>query len=834
MSKDIQFLEKVKYYLFLKTNWRIIFSGHGNYLDKFWDLDGYIDLTLPENIDISTSLISARLDLWVSDIKVNSLEADKRGYNRRHIPLNLFNSIDDLNNVPLANIDAGVFCYHNITEDYKRYVFAFKDYYDKFSIYQNESRIVKEVKEYLHYKPTYASLFKFALSIHVKSDSITSFETFLSMPYGNELTPNTWRYYFNQAIVSSKTGDQTKIMKYDFSIVSEEISIEDRKYLLTNFWSLNMESSLVLALLTPPKNDEVTARQIYQHLQFSSSNILLALWNYFQQLLTTDADNPFFKFNNCLLELSQHVLTSDDVETIGVKEVEVYENYTGQWNLFHKLAEEANVFAHCMNPYESRFGMMRFGAEPPLMEPHPFSQSNPKTINFSYRAFEMSPPSNEYTQFNGFPIMPYISFNEFDPFKFVKVYLVEKPEQISGFNNYEKFISILFSDPQNVPREDEQKDERHVRFIYMPAICAYNLYLMNNYSLHVEIRTYLISVAVTIAGVYFSFINVARYSFAWFLATGTSAVAITSLTINAPGVRQEILDKYGTDGQEFLDAWDIIETTTITLNFAYFGFYGARNIYQFVSNVDNITSALETFAIRYQQLSLKLQRILNPIYKSFYKTALITLEEYVDYVSRLNPILQNGKSYMWILDYKNLNGQFPLPSSYIKPDKLVNYLNDLQTEELAFFISKREIVSQLDYQTLPPSKFAGFTSDMEKILQNFNVSGKNVQQLIGDLKVAKNKFLVNDEIFIVKVKMGEVHSSTNFQFDMPTGNEPGVNIDFFRPGGILPSVDDLVNVGQKIYPREAIIKNANSMAHNNDWDSFKSIFGNNNVIQIYP
>ncbi|OYQ50642.1 hypothetical protein, partial [Flavobacterium aurantiibacter] len=170
----------------------------------------------------------------------------------------------------------------------------------------------------------------------------------------------------------------------------------------------------------------------------------------------------------------------------------------------------------------------------------------------------------------------------------------------------------------------------------------------------------------------------------------------------------------------------------------------------------------------------------------------------------------------------------------LKPDKLADYLTDLQTDELAFFISKREIVSQLDYQTLPASKFAGFTPDMEKVLLNFNLSGKNIQQLIGDLKVAKTKFLANDEIFLVRVKMSQVHPSTNFQMDMPTGNEPGVNIELFRPGGILPAVDDLVNVGQRIYPREAVIRNANSMAHNNDWNTFKSIFGNSNVTQIYP
>lgn len=833
MSKDTQFLEKVKYYLFLKTTWRIIFSGHGNYLDKSWDLDGEIDLTLPENIDITTSLISSRLELLVSAIDLTSTEADKKGYNRRHIPLNLFNSIDDLNNIPQTNIDAGVFCYHNTSEGYKRYVFAFKDYYDHFPIYQNESRIVREVKDYLHYKPSYASLFRFSLVIHVNTGSITAFENFLSMPFGDELTPNTWKYFFNQAVVNSKAGDQTKIMKYDPSIVSQEISLTDRKFLMSNFWTLNMESELVLALLTPPKNDEVTAREIFHHLKYGAPNLLVAFWNYFEDLLTTDANNPFFKFNDCLIQLSQAVLTSNDVETIGVKEVEVYQNYTGQWNLFHKLAQEANVFAHCLNQYQSRFGIMRLGAEPPPVEPHPFSPTNPTTINFSYRAFEMAPPTAQYTQFNGFNIAPFISFNEFDAFKFVKVYLVEKPEQIAGFNNYEKFIKLLFGNPQDQPEEGEKEDESYVRFVYMPAICAYNLYLMNNYNLHVEIRTYMIAVAITGIGIYLSFINVARFSLAWYLATGTSAVAITSLTINAPGVRQEILDKYGAEGQEFLDAWDIIETTTIALNFAYIGFYGARSVYGFVSNIDNITISLENFSLRYSQLSVKLQKILKPLKDSFFKLLNLTKAQYDDYIVRLEPLLQNGKTYKWILDYKNLNGVFPAPSTYIKPAKLAEYLSDLQADEVAFFISKAEIVES-SYLTLPPSKFAGFTTDMEKVLLNFNKSGKNIEQLIDDLKVSSDKFVSTDEIFLVKVKMNQVHPSTNFQLDMPTGNEPGVNIEFFRPGGILPTVDDLVNVGQKIYPREAIIKNASSMPHNNDWNTFKSIFGNNNVIQIYP
>ena len=117
---------------------------------------------------------------------------------------------------------------------------------------------------------------------------------------------------------------------------------------------------------------------------------------------------------------------------------------------------------------------------------------------------------------------------------------------------------------------------------------------------------------------------------------------------------------------------------------------------------------------------------------------------------------------------------------------------------------------------------------MDKARLNFEHSGKDMQQLIWDLKVSPDKFNLQDEIYLVYVK-----SSKGFSFTMPTGNEPGVYFQYFKPGGILPSIDDIVN-GTILKPREAVITNANMVVHNKSWDTFISFFGTNNVVKIYP
>ena len=106
---------------------------------------------------------------------------------------------------------------------------------------------------------------------------------------------------------------------------------------------------------------------------------------------------------------------------------------------------------------------------------------------------------------------------------------------------------------------------------------------------------------------------------------------------------------------------------------------------------------------------------------------------------------------------------------------------------------------------------------------------KDIQQLINDLKVSPNKFNLQDDIYLVYVK-----ADKGFAFTIPTGNEPGVYAEFFKPGGILPTIDNIVHTGQIIRPREAVITNANIVVHNKNWETFVSFFGTANVKKIYP
>ena len=235
-----------------------------------------------------------------------------------------------------------------------------------------------------------------------------------------------------------------------------------------------------------------------------------------------------------------------------------------------------------------------------------------------------------------------------------------------------------------------------------------------------------------------------------------------------------------------------------------------------------------TISTLYFGMSANLRKILTPYYETIYKNIERTIEEVDEYTLRLQPLLQEGKTYDWIKNYKELNGVFPHPNLYMKPDALAQYIADLQIQEVAFFISKREIVDFDQFQSLQQTKFAGFTKDMEKTLTNFEFSGNDVGRLIEDLKVKPDKFLVTDEIYLVYAK-----AEKGFIFNITIGNEPGVNPLWFKPGGILPNIRDLIT-GLPLKPREAIITNANIVVHNNEWNTFVSFFGNSNVKKIYP
>lgn len=120
----------------------------------------------------------------------------------------------------------------------------------KYVFYSDEYRRLTDKKqmefwsEFTKYnqEPTYARtsyLFKcVVIQIHVTKKTI--FETYMNRPYGSPNIPDSWKYYFNQAVIEALAGDFARLDKYDYKIYKDEISLVDRKNLLIKlteqFW----------------------------------------------------------------------------------------------------------------------------------------------------------------------------------------------------------------------------------------------------------------------------------------------------------------------------------------------------------------------------------------------------------------------------------------------------------------------------------------------------------------------------------------------------------------------------------------------------------------------
>lgn len=309
--------------------------------------------------------------------------------------------------------------------------------------------------------------------------------------------------------------------------------------------------------------------------------------------------------------------------------------------------------------------------------------------------------------------------------------------------------------------------------------------------------------------------------------------SILAMTINAPGVKEEILDLFGQEnGQEFIDAIDFLANATIVLDFAYAGFYGIRNLTYFVTNKANLLAIRDTFILRYSLLNLRLQKILTPFYKSVFVNIEKALQEAAEYEAKLASHLLPGKSWSWVVQYKLDNGFYPELSLYIKPSSISQYQSLLETEGVTFFVAKNEIFNP-NYTSLPIEKFAGITSHMNIAETNFIAKGRDIQQLINDLAVSPNKFTFGDEIYKVHISY---NNTKGISMKMPDGNSPGslLNPDW-RPGGFLKTFKNLTN-NEDVFAREAVFFKADgtSMIHNNDWNTFVNIFGSENVIRINP
>lgn len=161
-------------------------------------------------------------------------------------------------------------------------------------------------------------------------------------------------------------------------------------------------------------------------------------------------------------------------------------------------------------------------------------------------------------------------------------------------------------------------------------------------------------------------------------------------------------------------------------------------------------------------------------------------------------------------------GNIPTPDKYLDANYITNHINKFNQEGGAFIIRKSDIINP-NYNKLVDRKFIGLKSEMETVINKYKNAGKDKQILIDELDLGNNYFSsANDDVFLVTVEPNK-----GFVFDIPTGNEIGAYVGQWVPGGYT-----------KHGTAEAVISNSSNFVHNNNFETFKSIFGINNVVKI--
>jgi hypothetical protein len=794
----IHSLEYLKYYTLKANKYSIGYRSKGN----FTDLAGReISIETPEGKAFTVR--SIRIDFGFFTFK------DDRDNLDYWYKFDLRNFIDNPGNegnnfmIPNFSVDSS---FNDV--DYKSYIFI-SEYYKKINS-ERPNVVASWENEYLVNSPK-RDRYPHSMVIVVKREHADNFEDFMNLSYTD------WKTTFDLAIAQK---DNVKLDKYHPSIFQYELSFDQIILLLESFENIDLEAKAILSILNP--KDSTTAVKLLNYLRNSTTNLNLRLYHYFTQG-AFNLDN-FVEYNEVLMSLAYSAIDRSEIETIAVNEANTYvEHPNADWNIFNKLAENAGVFVISTKPlYTSHFGIFNYFPKGATININPFNTDflpglpdipevkvDKTKIHFGYSALIKAKPLGSISE-------TIVRFPEYDPFKMVKLYIVEEPEELKYLDNYKGFVELLFKDPK----------QSKIRYTYMPAICAYNYYVLNFTNHHNLVAAALLRGTLIGLSTALTFGGATPLTVPWFLGTAANFSMLGSYVIDAPAIKTEILKEDG--GQEFIDAWHTLEQVTIALDISYIGFYGIKNLTYFIANKEAITLAKEAFNIRYLKFNLRIREALSPFYKSVYKNLETALLEAAEYEALLTPHLLPGKTWAWVVEQKIANNRYPELSAYLKPESIAEFEALLQSEGVSFFISEREIMK---YESLPLQKFAGIESHMDIVESNFISNGRKIEQLSGDLAVGPNKFTTQDKIYYVKVK-----DIDGISLKVPDGNSLGSldNLDW-RPFGFLKPFKDL-STGETVFAREAVFFKTDEthFIYNKNLNEFVSIFGEANVQQIYP
>lgn len=333
------------------------------------------------------------------------------------------------------------------------------------------------------------------------------------------------------------------------------------------------------------------------------------------------------------------------------------------------------------------------------------------------------------------------------------------------------------------------------------------------------------------------------------IAAGGSGLAATGFTramaiVDLVGTATDLtLDVFGEELRQLLgeDAYNYIRMGAGVMQLTSLGGMGVLETGKIVNNLPKLSTKISGLSIDLSVLSerareavrrvmgvfggslsteIKLADNLSGYLYSFHLRFKNDGISFVDDGSSIIYSTKNGREFVKIEnnEIKVLvdKNDIPLPTEYLSYEYMINHLNKFINEGGAFIIRKSDLLNP-NYTSIAPRKFVGLRSEMENIMNKYKNSGNDEQVLIDELDLGSNYFSKpDDEFYFVTVMPNQ-----GFTFDIPTGREGGAYVNLWVPGGFT-----------KHGTAEAVISNSADFFHNNNLNTFKELFGIENVKKI--
>lgn len=797
--KDInQFLEFLKYYTL--KNSKVGFKTRDSYIDYISE-DTLI--TTPEGYSFTIKLL--RID--IGGFCFSDTEGDENYYN-----------YFDLQNILTLGINSNKSMRPEFISNsslsgnsYTRFVFL-SDFCQKNKV-ENPDWFTKTFNQYGPSNTSY-DYFPSSMVILVKTLDLPQFQDFLNLSYGNILldssaepiiiegvesyTIGSWKYFFNQAIHYAFDGDLQNLKKYDPRIIGREVNEYQRLYLIENFEILELPPDIIINLFKT--KEKKVAQSIIRLLKDESLQLIFKLnrffWHEIDQFLPS-SDTPekikyIVDYGFALRDLFNTQFEFTDLMLIAANEVNVYNQYEGQWNVFNKLAKEADTFIYNPNfrsPINIRLD--QYGNE--LDEPcysislrdqyfpfdtlpnTPIDEQNRK-LAFSYRAFTKSP--NNIVECRKKEL-----FSNYDPLKLVKVYILKSDKtfykDLEKIDTKQKLFNIY-----SVPPEKSE-----VTYVLMPMITLVNLYTINNYYQDQDLINFFKGYFAAELSAFFTVLApIGSISSALGIA---DTIAMTGSTILQMPQTQELLYEYDQKNstnyqQEINETWATIQNTILVLNIGYASLFAVKTITTLALNYQTYRIALNQFKNYYASLTPELREKLSPLMNNGFLKLQKVVEEWEAYLHTVDNAFKPGETVGKILQ-ERANSVFRDPSEYLK-ESYINGQYDKFANGYSFLTLEQKGTNWLTegFPTIgrPDGTFVMPLVEMDLLLQKTN---GNLVRICEEIGID----LTEDVTWVTRIRDGDKLLRVDINFNqinvrkLPVGSEGAAN-GLWLPGGVTP------------------------------------------------